>query len=373
MPGFCKIQRLIARSGFFLFLFVLCSSVYSGSLQLDKIKLPPGFRIDVFAHKVSNARSMAWNGNNTLYVGTRSEGKVYALVDKDGDYRVDERYTIASGLNMPNGIAYRDGALYVAEVHRILRFDNIDRQLGKPPKPVVVYDDLPTESHHGWRYIAFGPDNKLYVSIGVPCNICNEQGYGLIGRMDPDGKNFQVIAQGVRNSVGFTWHPQTKELWFTDNGRDWLGDDLPPDELNRVSSTGQHFGFPYCHGGFFLDPDYGRGKNCRSYVAPVQKLGAHVASLGVHIYAGVQFPKQYRGQVFIAEHGSWNRSNKVGYRISLVTIANNKAVSYEPFAEGWLQGEEAWGRPVDIKALPDGSLLISDDAANVIYRIYYDS
>ena len=341
------------------------------ALPLDRIQLPPGFKISLFAQDVDNARSMAWNGKNTLYVGTRGEDKVYALVDQDGDYRADRRYIIASGLNMPNGIVYHAGDLYVAENHRIIRFRDIDANLGRPPQAQVIYDKLPTEHHHGWRYLNLGPDNKLYISIGAPCNICNEPGYAVIARLDLDGKNYEIVARGVRNSVGLTWHPVTKELWFTDNGRDWLGDDSPPDELNRLTKLGQHFGYPHCHGADVIDPEYGDKQACQRYVAPVQGLTPHAASLGLHIYNGTQFPKQYRGHVFIAEHGSWNRSKKTGYRVSLVRIKNGQAISYEPFATGWLRGQRAWGRPVDIKALPDGSLLVSDDAADAIYRIYY--
>lgn len=352
--------------------FLLSVPVYAAQLPLHLIKLPDGFQISVFAANVDNARSMAWNGSNTLYVGTRSAGKVYALVDSDGDYRADRRFTIASGLNMPNGIVYDNGDLYVAEVHRIIKYSGIDQRLANPPDPVVIYSELPVEEHHGWRYLNLGPDGKLYISIGVPCNVCDEEGYGVLARLDKNGKNFEVIARGVRNSVGFTWHSQTRQLWFTDNGRDWMGDDSPPDELNRLSRTGEHFGFPYCHGDSIRDPDYGKGKRCQDYTAPVQNLGAHVASLGLHIYSENQFPSQYRHQVFIAEHGSWNRSSKVGYRVSLVRLnEKQQAVSYENFATGWLQGERAWGRPVDIKPLPDGSLLVSDDVADAIYRITY--
>jgi len=349
----------------------LITPLHADTLPLERIQLPSGFHISIFASDVGNARSMAWNGKDTLYVGTRSAGNVYALVDSNHDYKADKHYLIADGLNMPNGIVFHQGDLYVAENHRIIKFNNIDIQKEKTPEPVIIYDGLPTESHHGWRYLNLGPDNKLYVSIGAPCNICDEAGYAVIARLNLDGSDFEVVARGVRNSVGFTWHPQTKELWFTDNGRDWLGDDLPPDELNRLSDEGQHFGYPYCHGGFFLDPEYGEGKKCSDYVAPVQKLAPHAASLGLNIYSGQQFPKEYQGQVFIAEHGSWNRSKKIGYRISIVKLDNNRAVSYTNFATGWLDNDSAWGRPVDIKTLSDGSLLVSDDRANAIYRIYY--
>jgi len=345
-------------------------AVCADELPLQLIKLPPGFHINLFASGVAGARSMAWNGRDTLYVGTRDDGKVYALVDRNHDYKAERIFVIASGLDMPNGIAYRKGSLYVAEKQRILRFDQIDSRLSDPPKPVVIYDRLPPEGHHGWRYLSFGPDGKLYVSIGAPCNICDRPGYGVIARMDPDGSHYQVYARGIRNSVGFTWD-KDKTLWFTDNGRDWLGDDLPPDELNHAPVAGLHFGFPYCHGGFLLDPKFGKGKQCRDYVPPVQRLGAHVASLGVLIYHGSQFPADYRGQVFIAEHGSWNRSQKSGYRLSLVRLEHGKAVAYTAFASGWLQGQRSWGRPVDIKSLPDGSLLVSDDYANAVYRISY--
>lgn len=340
-------------------------------LPLERIKLPPGFHISLFAENVEDARSMAWNGKDTLYVGTRNKGSVYALVDSNGDYQADKRYVIASGLNMPNGIVYHGGDLYVAEVDRILKYKNIDAHKTHPPKPSVIYDGLPEKRHHGWRYLNLGPDNRLYISIGAPCNICEQRGYAVIARLNLDGSGFEVVAQGVRNSVGFTWHPETSELWFTDNGRDLLGDDLPPDELNRVTETGQHFGYPYCHGGFLLDPEYGKSKKCSDYVAPEQKLAPHAASLGLYIYSGKQFPESYQGNIFIAEHGSWNRSKKIGYRISLVKLKNNKAVAYENFATGWLKDESAWGRPVDIKPLPDGSLLVSDDTANAIYHIYY--
>jgi glucose/arabinose dehydrogenase len=240
---------------------------------------------------------------------------------------------------------------------------------------VVVKDDFPTNTHHGWKFTAFGPDGKLYIPVGAPCNICeNKDPFAAIGRMNPDGTGYETIARGVRNTVGFDWHPQTKELWFTDNGRDWLGDDLPPDELNRAASDNLNFGYPYCYGHNVPDPKYDKPKAfCRNFVAPAQLLGPHVAALGMRFYTGKMFPEKYRNQIFLAEHGSWNRSRKIGYQVSLVTLKGNKALSYEPFAKGWLQGQSNWGRPVDVQVMPDGALLVSDDQAGVIYRISYDS
>jgi glucose/arabinose dehydrogenase len=345
-------------------------------LPLEDLKLPDGFSISLYAEDVKNARSLEWSPNGTLFVGTRSRGDVYALRDTDGDFVADEKYVLATGLKLPNGVAFRDGSLYVAEVNRILRFDNIENRLADPPEPVVVFDKYPTERHHGWKYIAFGPDDKLYVPVGAPCNICESEDpiFNTITRMDPDGSNMEIVQEGIRNTVGFTWHPETGELWFTDNGRDWMGDDQPACELNRAAKDGQHFGYPYCHQGDLPDPEFGDKRDCSEFVPPVQKLGPHVAPLGVEFYSGDQFPAAYRGQVFIAEHGSWNRSKKIGYQISLVTLDGNKATSYQPFIEGWLdkRKDDVWGRPVDIEWLPDGSMLISDDFADVIYRVHYE-
>ncbi len=353
------------------------SSGFTSKLPLNLIKLPPGFKITTFAEDVKNARSMALSPNGTLFVGTRDEGSVYALKDTDGDMHADKRYTLATGLKMPNGVAFRDGALYVAEVSRILRFDNIEANLDNPPKPVVVYDQYPTETHHGWKYIAFGPDGKLYVPVGAPCNICKSEKdiYASITRMNPDGTGMEVVEHGIRNTVGFAWHPQTKELWFTDNGRDMLGDDVPGCELNHAPKDGMHFGYPYFHQGNIPDPEFGKGKKASDYTAPAQVLGPHVAPLGMEFYTGSQFPASYKNQILIAEHGSWNRSKKIGYRVTMVTLdGNQKATSYKPFAEGWLDEtkDDAWGRPVDIEQMPDGSILVSDDYANAIYRIYYE-
>ncbi|MEZ4649800.1 MAG: sorbosone dehydrogenase family protein [Candidatus Eisenbacteria bacterium] len=341
--------------------------------DLDSIRLPEGFSIEVFADDVPNARSLVRSPNGTIYVGTRSNGRVYALPDADGDLEPDAVHVIAEGLNMPNGVAFRDGSLYVAEVNRILRYDDIESHLATPPAPVIVRDDLPTETHHGWKFIAFGPDGKLYVPIGAPCNICEQEDerFATICRMNADGSDFEVFAHGIRNTVGFTWHPTTQDLWFTDNGRDWLGDDLPPDELNRADEAGLHFGFPYCHAGMILDPDFGQGRSCDDFTPPARALGPHVASLGLRFYTGSSFPAEYHGQIFLAEHGSWNRSTKIGYQVSLVRLEGSEVVSYEPFATGWLRGNEVTGRPVDLLVLPDGSLLVSDDHAGAIYRIRY--
>ncbi|MBX2962785.1 MAG: sorbosone dehydrogenase family protein [Cyclobacteriaceae bacterium] len=348
---------------------------YSKTLPLEKIKLPAGFKIDVFA-EVDNARSMAMSPSGVLYVGNRNGDKVYAVKDSDGDFKADKKWVIASDLNMPNGVAFKDGDLYVAEVSRILKYVDIESKLAAPPTPQIINDKYPTDTHHGWKYIAFGPDGKLYVPVGAPCNICESKDeiYATITRINPDGSGREIYARGVRNTVGFTWHPETKELWFTDNGRDMLGDDIPPCELNYAPKAGMHFGYPYCHGGTIKDPEFGNKRPCSDFTVPTQNLGPHTAPLGIKFYSGAMFPSAYKNQAFIAEHGSWNRSKKIGYRVSLVKVENNnKAISYETFASGWLDDEtqKAWGRPVDVLVLIDGSMLVSDDQANVIYRISY--
>lgn len=349
-------------------------SPVSGSqdLPLNKIRLPDGFEISIYASDVPGARSMALGPNGTLFVGTRV-GKVYAIVDRNRDNRADEVITVARGLRMPNGVALRGGALYVGEVSRVLRYDNIEARLSNPPTPVVVNDTFPGDRHHGWKFIRFGPDGQLYVPVGAPCNVCERSDgrYALIMRMNPDGTGLEVFARGVRNTVGFDWHPETKTLWFTDNGRDWLGDDVPPDELNHAPRKGLHFGFPYCHGGDISEPEFGEKHACEEFVPPAMKLGPHVAAIGMRFYTGTMFPDRYRNQIFIAEHGSWNRSTPIGYRVTLVRLEENRAVTYEVFAEGWLQGNAAWGRPADVLVMPDGALLVSDDRAGVIYRIVY--
>lgn len=340
---------------------------------LSKIQLPDGFRIDLFTESLPNARSLALGANGTIFVGSRSAGKVYALRDTNGDFRADERFEIAVDLNTPNGVAFRNGDLYVAEIDRILRFPDIESRLTSPEMEVISAGALPDDKWHGWKYIAFGPDDRLYVPVGAPCNICDEEDdrYASIMRMNADGSDLEVFVSGVRNSVGFDWHPETGELWFTENGRDLMGDDVPNDELNHAPQAGLHFGFPYCHAGEVLDPRHGEGKDCADYVAPKQKLAPHAAALGMKFYTGEMFPEEYQGQILIAEHGSWNRSEPIGYRLTLVRLNGNQALSYEPFATGWLSGDKAWGRPVDVLQLPDGSLLVSDDHADAIYRIYY--
>jgi glucose/arabinose dehydrogenase len=342
-------------------------------LRLETIQLPPGFSIELYA-RVPNARSMTLGDEGTLFVGNRRGGRLYAVRDNDGDHSADEVITLAEGMNMPNGVAFRDGSLYVAEVSRVLRFDNIESRLHDVPQPVIVNDGFPRDEHHGWKFIAFGPDHMLYVPVGAPCNICEreDERYASIMRMKPDGTGLEVFAHGVRNTVGFDWHPKTDVLWFTDNGRDWMGDNRPPDELNRAPRPGLHFGFPYVHGRDILDPEYGDRGIPENFTPPEQELGPHVAALGMRFYTGEMFPDEYDGQVFIAEHGSWNRSVPIGYRVMLVRLADGEPVSYEPFAHGWLQGEDAWGRPVDVQVMLDGSLLVSDDRAGAVYRSSYD-
>lgn len=346
---------------------------------VSRIKLPPGFRISIYAENLKGAREMALSANGTLYVGTFGDfgqpavGTVYAVRDEDGDGRAERVRTIAKGLNYPNGVAIRDGSLYVAEISRILRYDDIDNHLDSPPAPVVVTDKLPTEYHHGWKFIAFGPDGKLYVPVGAPCNTCvPDARHAGIFRMNPDGSGLEPFARGVRNSVGLAWHPVTKELWFTDNGRDLWGDDRPPEELNHAPVAGLHFGFPYRYGKDLVDTTYPTTMQDTDFTPASVEFPAHNAMLGLRFYTGDAFPAAYRDQLFIASHGSWNRGHPDGYRVTLVHFKDGVAAGYEQFATGWLIDEKFWGRPVDVQMLADGSLLVSDDFNGCIYRITYE-
>ena len=317
-------------------------------LPLDRLTLPNGFQIAVYASGVENARQMALTSDGTLFVGSREAGNVYAVVDDDDDFIADRVITIADGLRMPSGVAFRDGSLYVGAISRILRFDGIESRLDDPPEPVVLNDGLPTDRGHGWKYLGFGPDGMLYAPVGGPCNVCDRTDedlrYGTVLRMNLDGTGEEVYAHGVRNSVGFDWQPGTGDLWFTSNGRDRLGDGLPPDTLNHAPEPGFHFGFPYCHGGYLQDPEFST-RPCSEFRPPAQNLGPHVAAIGMKFYTGAMFPESYRNQVIIAEHGSWNRTPEaghIGYRLTVVHVEGDRAVKYETFAEGWLNDDNTW-------------------------------
>lgn len=352
---------------------VCMPTVLGGRPELKDIGLPEGFTISVFADKVKNARAMCWGDKGTLFVGSRGEGVVHALRDTNNDGRADQHWIVARKLNMPVGVAFRNGSLYVSAVSTILRYDNIEERLDDPPEPVVVTDQYPGDKHHGWKFIAFGPDDMLYVPVGAPCNICLSEDpiYATITRIAPDGGDREIIAHGVRNTVGFDWHPETGELWFTDNGRDWMGDDQPDCELNRLAVEGSHFGYPYCHAPDLSDPEFGKQRPCSDFVKESAILGPHTAPLGMRFYTGQQFPAKYHNAIFIAQHGSWNRSTPIGYRVMVAWPQADGSARVEVFAEGWLKGGKAWGRPVDVLVAPDGSLLVSDDAADMVYRIAY--
>jgi glucose/arabinose dehydrogenase len=358
----------------------------SSPVPLDKLKLPSGFHISVFAEGVASARAMALGANGTVFVGSMSArgGPVYALVDRNGDGRADEVKIVATGLQQPAGVAFHNGALYVSSTTRIVRLDDIEDKLDAPPAPVDVIKTLPQAGGHTWRFIAIGPDQLMYIGMGAPCNVCerlDQPMFSTIARMKLDGTGLEIFAHGVRNTVGFDWHPVTHDLWFTDNGRDELGDDLPSDELNVAPSPGLHFGFPYCHQGDSPDPDFGKKRPCSDFVPPAQKMGAHVASIGMRFYTGTMFPAAYRNAIFIAQHGSWNRSVPAGYRVMVAKVDGRKVTSYEPFIEGFLQGTRSssprgatadqFGRPADVLMLRDGSLLVSDDTGGRIYRVTY--
>lgn len=350
--------------------------------KLSMINLPDGFKISMYATNIIDARSLArTDDGKTVFVGNRRRKNVYALTDTDGDMVADKVDTIATGLNMPNGVYFKDGDLYVAEVSKIHRFPDIMNNLAAP-KSEVIFDEYPTEGHHGWKFISFGPDGKLYVPVGAPCNVCDKseenEVYASITRMNPDGSDMEVYVKGIRNSVGFAWHPVTGEMWFTDNGRDLLGDDVPACELNHVSAQGEHFGFPYWHQGDIPDPDFGEGRSQDDYKKPAFKFEPHSAPLGLRFYAGDMFPAKYKNNLLVAQHGSWNRSpdaGHIGYQLRFVQVEGDKVVKSEIFADGWLDKEtnKGWGKPVDIMEMPDGSILVSDDVNHCIYRISYEN
>jgi glucose/arabinose dehydrogenase len=340
-------------------------------LPIAKLKVPAGFNIEVYAAGMANARSLAQSDKGTVFVGSRLVDKVYGIVNKDGKRSVK---VIASGLYRPNGVAFKDGTLYIAELSKVSKIENIDDVIDSPPKPTVIYDNLPKDEAHGWKFVAIGPDNKLYVPVGQPGNnVLHDDAHGQIRRINLDGSGAEVYAVGVRNTVGFDWHPETRQLYFTDNGRDWLSETVPEDELNRVTKAGEHFGAPFCLQGNVLDQDLGWGKNCSDYTAPVGLMGPHTAALGMRFYTGSMFPKAYKNAIFIARHGSWNKSQKQGGDVVVVRLdKDGKVKSMEPFLTGFLEDNKYVGRPVDVMQLKDGSLLVSDDWNGAVYRITYD-
>lgn len=380
------LNSLLAGTFCSVFILLSCNSQAQNKSEneyksrLDKINLPEGFQISLYASNIFDARSLARSEDGmTVFVGNRRRKNVYALTDIDGDMVADRVDTIASGWNSPNGVAFKDGDLYVAEISRIHRFPDIMNNL-VDPKSEVIFEDYPTDGHHGWKFIAFGPDDKLYVPVGAPCNVCDKEDenevYASITRMNPDGSDMEIYAKGIRNSVGFTWNPENGEMWFTDNGRDLLGDDKPACELNHAPEAGIHFGFPYWHQGDIPDPEFGDQYPRDNFKEPMYKFEPHSAPLGLRFYQGEMFPEKYRGNLIVAQHGSWNRSpaaGHTGYQLSFIDINDDKVVNSEIFADGWLDVEEnkGWGKPVDILEMPDGSILVSDDVNHCIYRITY--
>jgi glucose/arabinose dehydrogenase len=339
-------------------------------LPVDRLKVPKGFSIDVYASGIANARTLRIGDKGTVFVGTRLSDKVYAIVNRDGRSEVK---VIASGLYRPNGLAYKDGTLYIAERSQVSEIDHVEGDLDNPAKPTVIYDQLPPDEFNGWKFIGIGPDNKLYVPVGQPCNNCiPPETHGQIRRINLDGSGAEVIASGVRKVGGFDWHPATKDLYFTDNGRDWLSEDLPNDELNRLTRFGQHFGSPYCHEGDIADPEFGWGRSCSEFVAPVGKLGPHAAPLGMRFYTETMFPPDYRNAILVARHGSWNKTIKTGGDVVVVRLNRDGSVkSIEPFITGFIADNAYLGRPADVQPMKDGSLLVSDDWNGAIYRVTY--
>jgi glucose/arabinose dehydrogenase len=340
-------------------------------LPTPRLRVPEGFKVETWASDVLDARMMREGAKGTLFVSSLFvANKVYAIVDKGGRREVK---VVVDGAALPNGVEFKDGALYVATPRKILRFDDIENRLDSPPTPVVVYDGFPPSSQHGWKVLKFGPDGKLYAPVGAPCNICvPDKDYARILRMKPDGTGVETVAAGVRNSVGFDFDPRSGDLWFTDNQRDWISDDMPLDELNHVTRPGrQHFGFPYCHSGLMVDPEFGGGRQCSEFSPPAALLGAHAAPLGMRFYTGRMFPEKYQGAIFIARHGPWNRARKDADVAVAFLNDRREVVTVEPFLTGFVQDDEYVGRPVDVHVMKDGSLLVSDDHNGAIYRVSY--
>jgi glucose/arabinose dehydrogenase len=344
-------------------------------LPLNKLKAPAGFKIEVWAEGAPEARSMVLGDKGTVFVSNRNLSNVYAIVDKGGKREVK---TILKGKKVPNGLVFDKGTLYVAERNTITRYDNIEDNLDNPGDGKVVITNLDPNNAagHFWKYMVMGPDGKLYFNIGSPQNITmptyNE---ASIVRVDPKTGVMENYAQGVRNTVGLAFHPVTKQLWFTEHGRDWLGNDLPNDELNVATKKGEHFGFPFCHQGDTLDPVYGQGRTCSEFKGPVLKLGAHIAPLGMKFYTGKMFPAEYKNSMLIAQHGSWNRETKQGYNLIRVSLDAKGNATKHAFVDGFLENDRAdppmWGRPVDVLQMKDGSILFSDDFNGIIYRVSY--
>ena len=339
-------------------------------IPLDQLKVPKGFNLELYASGMPNARSLALGSKGTVFVGSRLQDKVYAITNKNGKH---EAKVLVSGLYRPNGVAFKDGTLYIAELSQISKIDNVEDKLDSSPKPVVIYNDLPKDEAHGWKFLAIGPDNKLYVEVGQPGNnVLHDKDHGQLRRLNLDGSGAEVIAFGVRHSVGFDWNPTTKELYFSDNGRDWMSEDVPEDKLNRLTKVGQDFGAPYCYQGNIPDPEFGWGHSCSEFVPPILLTGPHSAGLGLRFYTGSMFPAKYKNAIFLARHGSWNRTKKFGGDILVVYLNKDGTVkSSEVFLTGFLQNNNYIGRPVDVMNMPDGSMLISDDWNGAVYRLTY--
>ena len=359
-----------------LFCLILLFAPFTKSLNLplEKLKLPSGFQISIYA-ELQNPRQLAVSDYGIVYAGSLRAGNLYRLTDRDSNGVAESIQIIDNDLKLPTGVAFYNGDLYVGAVNEILVYKNIDHRFESKPEPIVLYDELPTETHHGWKYLGFSPNGRLYFNVGAPCNVCKPTNpwFATIMRISIDTPHLQpqIFAHGVRNSVGFDWHPETEEFWFTDNGRDLLGDHTPQCELNRAAKAGLHFGFPYLHGSDEIDPKFGAPHFPTE--SPVKELGPHTAPLGIKFYEGKMFPKKYRGKMLIAKHGSWNRTQEAGHTGYNISLFDPETGITSTLIEGWLQGNKAWGRPSDIAEMPDGSVLISDAHGNVIYRLTYDS